>query len=222
MKPGPVRMTGELTTWNDERGFGFVAPAVGGPDVFVHISAFGDDAPRPVEGDDVGYVLEFSPEGKPRASHAELVSRRGSGGGSGGGGGSAPKPRRRVLTPSHHTGKLSYIAVAGFAAIFALVWLFVIPLPFWVVVLYGGMSLVTFVAYALDKRAAATDGWRVAEGSLLALGLAGGWPGAIVAQQLFRHKTVKVSFQVVFWVTVVVNVVAFVVFAWVSSLDLVL
>jgi len=213
MKPGPVRMTGELTTWNDERGFGFVAPAVGGPDVFVHISAFDGDTPRPVEGDDVGYVLEFSPEGKPRASRAELVSRAGTPAGSP----AAAKPRRRVLTPSHHTGNLSYIAVAGFAAIFALVWLFIIPLPLWVVVLYAGMSLVTFVAYALDKRAAAASGWRVAEGSLLALGLAGGWPGAIVAQQLFRHKTVKVSFQVVFWVTVVVNVVAFVVFAWVSS-----
>jgi uncharacterized membrane protein YsdA (DUF1294 family)/cold shock CspA family protein len=217
MKPGPVRMTGELTTWNDERGFGFVAPAVGGPDVFVHISAFDDGAPRPVQGDDIGYVLEFSPEGKPRASHAELTSRSEEAGDR-----SPGKQRKRVLTPSHHTGRLSYIAVAGFIAIFAVVWLFVIPLPLWVVVLYGGMSLVTFIAYALDKRAAATDGWRVAEGSLLALGLVGGWPGAIVAQQMFRHKTVKVSFQVVFWVTVVVNVVAFVVFAWVSSLELVL
>lgn len=209
-------MTGELTTWNDERGFGFVAPAVGGPDVFVHISAFGDGSPRPVEGDGVGYQLEFSREGKPRAAHAELVSRAPD----------AAEARaagqvRGVLKPSNHTGNLSYIAVAGFAAIFALVWLFVIPLPFWVVLLYGGMSLVTFIAYALDKKAAATSGWRIAEGSLLALGLAGGWPGAIVAQQLYRHKTVKVSFQVVFWVTVVVNVVAFVVFAWVSSLDLV-
>ncbi len=214
MKPGPVRMTGELTTWNDERGFGFVAPSVGGPDVFVHISAFRDASLRPALGDDVGYELEFSPEGKPRASRAELVSRT-----------AEPEQaqtrtwqRPAALTPSNRTGRLSYIAVLGFAAIFVLVWLFVIPLPLWVPTLYVGMSIVTFIAYALDKRAAATASWRVAEGSLLALGLAGGWPGAIVAQQVFRHKTVKVSFQVVFWVTVVVNVIAFVVFAWVSSL----
>lgn len=211
-------MTGELTTWNDERGFGFVAPAVGGPDVFVHISAFDAAAPRPVAGDDIGYVLEFSPEGKPRASRAELMSRSAADAADR----SAARQRKRVLTPSNHTGNLSYIAVAGFLAIFAVVWVFIIPLPFWVVLLYGGMSLVTFIAYALDKRAAASSGWRVAEGSLLALGLAGGWPGAIVAQQMYRHKTVKVSFQVVFWVTVVVNVVAFVVFAWVSSLELTL
>jgi len=208
-------MTGELTTWNDERGFGFVAPAVGGPDVFVHISAFGDPTLRPAIGDDVGYELEFSPQGKPRASRAELVSRS-----------SEQSARARTwqppaaLTPTNRTGRLSYIAVLGFAAIFVLVWLFIIPLPLWVPALYVGMSIITFIAYALDKRAAATSSWRVAEGSLLALGLAGGWPGAIVAQQRFRHKTVKVSFQVVFWVTVAVNVLAFVAFAWVSSLDL--
>jgi uncharacterized membrane protein YsdA (DUF1294 family) len=55
---------------------------------------------------------------------------------------------------------------------------------------------------------------------LLALGLACGWPGAIIAQQVMRHKTLKMSFQVVFWVTVVVNVVAFVVFSWVATLPL--
>jgi uncharacterized membrane protein YsdA (DUF1294 family) len=36
--------------------------------------------------------------------------------------------------------------------------------------------------------------------------LFGGWPGALIAQQQFRHKTVKASFQSVFWVTVFVNV----------------
>jgi uncharacterized membrane protein YsdA (DUF1294 family) len=76
------------------------------------------------------------------------------------------------------------------------------------------------VAYALDKHAAETAGWRLSEGSLLAMGLACGWPGAIVAQQVMRHKTLKMSFQVVFWVTVVVNVVAFVVFSWVATLSL--
>ena len=214
MKPGPVRLTGELTTWNDERGFGFVAPAVGDADVFVHISAFAEGSPRPVVGDDVGYVLEFSPDGKPRASSAELTRA-----------GPAvvgrdTQRRKGRLTPSRHTGWLSYIAVVGFVAIYAVVGLFIVPLPYWVPLLYVGMSFATFVAYALDKKAAATSGWRLAEGSLLALGLACGWPGAIVGQQLFRHKTVKTSFQVVFWVTVVVNVVAFVVFAWFSSLVL--
>jgi uncharacterized membrane protein YsdA (DUF1294 family) len=40
--------------------------------------------------------------------------------------------------------------------------------------------------------------------------LVGGWPGAIVAQQMLRHKTSKVSFRVAFWLTVLVNVGVFV------------
>lgn len=213
MKPGPVRMKGVLTTWNDGRGFGFVAPAVGGADVFVHISSFPEGAGRPVVGDEIGYELEFSPQGKPRAARAAIVSR-------------VPEPPRPVermlpprLTPAPRASKLGYLAVLGFIGI-AVAVAVARPIPSWVWILYAGMSFVAFVAYALDKRAAATAGWRLSEGSLLALGLACGWPGAIVAQQLFRHKTVKMSFQVIFWVTVAVNVVSFVVFSWVATLDL--
>jgi uncharacterized membrane protein YsdA (DUF1294 family) len=42
------------------------------------------------------------------------------------------------------------------------------------------------------------------------LGLAGGWPGAIVAQQIYRHKSNKAAFRSEFWRSVVVNVLAFV------------
>jgi len=202
-------MKGVLSTWNDERGFGFVTPVVGGADVFVHISNFPEGSPRPVAGDEVGYLLEFSPEGKPRAGRAEVLA-------------AGPRPRRSEpvarLTAGRRAGRLGYLAVLGFAGI-ALTVALIRPIPYWVWILYVGMSFVTFVAYALDKRAAVTAGWRLSEGSLLALGLACGWPGAIVAQQVARHKTMKMSFQIVFWVTVIVNVVAFVVFSWVASLD---
>lgn len=215
MKPGPVRMNGMLTSWNDERGFGFVTPAVGGPDVFIHVSALEAGEPRPVAGDRIGYVLEYSREGKPRAGHAEVLSAT---------------PERRIpettgprphprLAPTNRASRLGYLAVLGFFGIAFTVAL-IRPIPFWVWILYVGMSFATFIAYALDKRAAALEGWRLSEGSLLAMGLACGWPGAIVAQQVLRHKTVKRSFQVVFWVTVIVNVVAFVVFSWVASLPL--
>ncbi len=216
MKPGPVRMKGVLTTWNDERGFGFVAPAVGGPGVFAHISAFPEGAPRPVVGDGVGYELEFSAEGKPRAAHANVTSPSAMRG-------RLPEPATPVLhprlTPTPRASRLGYLAVLGFVGI-AFVVALIHPIPYWVWILYVGMSFATFVAYALDKRAAETAGWRLSEGSLLALGLACGWPGAIIAQQVMRHKTLKMSFQVVFWVTVVVNVVAFVVFSWVATLPL--
>jgi uncharacterized membrane protein YsdA (DUF1294 family) len=80
-------------------------------------------------------------------------------------------------------------------------------LPAWLAALYGVMSLTAFAAYGFDKRAAHRGGRRVSEQRLLAIGLLGGWPGALVAQQIFRHKTRKRSFRRAFWATVIVNVV---------------
>ena len=68
------------------------------------------------------------------------------------------------------------------------------------------MSVVCFIAYGLDKRRAMLDGPRISERSLHWLEFCGGWPGAIVAQRQFRHKTRKLSFQLVFWLVVALHV----------------
>jgi len=81
--------------------------------------------------------------------------------------------------------------------------------PHRVAALYVGVSLVCALAYAMDKAAAERKRWRTSEQSLLFLGLIGGWPGALVAQQYWRHKTVKASFRTTFWLTVVFNVALF-------------
>src|SRR5688572_26244105 len=65
-----------------------------------------------------------------------------------------------------------------------------------------GLSTLAFVAYWSDKRRAEAGEWRVPESTLQFFGLFGGWPGAFLAQRTFRHKTSKVSFQVVFWLIV--------------------
>lgn len=76
----------------------------------------------------------------------------------------------------------------------------------WVpMVAYGVVSAVAFLLYWSDKRKARADTWRTPENVLHAVELAGGWPGALLAQQLFRHKTRKVSFQVVFWFIVLLH-----------------
>lgn len=64
----------------------------------------------------------------------------------------------------------------------------------------------TFFIYAIDKSAARRSAWRTPERTLHLLALAGGWPGALLAQQLLRHKTAKLPFRITFWVTVVLNV----------------
>ena len=66
-------------------------------------------------------------------------------------------------------------------------------------------SLVTFILYAADKSAARAGRWRTRERTLHLFSLIGGWPGAAVAQSFLRHKSKKVKFRVVYWITVVIN-----------------
>ena len=68
------------------------------------------------------------------------------------------------------------------------------------------MSLVCFIAYGLDKRQAANGGRRVSERTLHLMAFLGGWPGALIGQRQFRHKTQKVPFRIVFWIVVVLHV----------------
>ncbi|WP_460136368.1 DUF1294 domain-containing protein [Pseudomonas sp. S1_E04] len=70
---------------------------------------------------------------------------------------------------------------------------------------YGVVSVLAFFLYWNDKRKARADAWRIPENILHAVELAGGWPGALIAQQVFRHKTRKVSYQVLFWVIVLLH-----------------
>jgi uncharacterized membrane protein YsdA (DUF1294 family) len=78
--------------------------------------------------------------------------------------------------------------------------------------LYGLASLITFIIYLIDKSAAQAGRWRIPEKTLHTLALAGGWPGAWVAQKVLRHKTSKKEFQLVFWLTVVLNLGALIFF----------
>jgi uncharacterized membrane protein YsdA (DUF1294 family) len=79
---------------------------------------------------------------------------------------------------------------------------------------YALASVASFGAYAMDKSAARARGRRTPESTLLLLGLLGGWPGALLAQRLLRHKTAKASFQAKFWLTVALNVGAAAWLAW--------
>jgi uncharacterized membrane protein YsdA (DUF1294 family) len=74
------------------------------------------------------------------------------------------------------------------------------------------INLSTFLAYACDKWASARHGLRLPERSLHLLAAFGGSPAALAAQQLFRHKTRKRTFQARFWLTITVQVL--VLFAW--------
>jgi uncharacterized membrane protein YsdA (DUF1294 family) len=70
---------------------------------------------------------------------------------------------------------------------------------------YLVMSLLAFFLYWRDKRQARINAWRTPEKVLHGVELLGGWPGALVAQQALRHKTRKLSFQLVFWLIVLLH-----------------
>lgn len=121
-------------------------------------------------------------------------------------------PRRPASAP-RRVNAASAVALVAFALGYAAVAL-VRGLPLWTHLLYAGASLLCFALYAVDKGAARAGRERISEAMLLSAGFVGGWPGAIVAQQALRHKTVKRAFRVRFWLSVAANVA---IFAWATT-----
>jgi uncharacterized membrane protein YsdA (DUF1294 family) len=74
---------------------------------------------------------------------------------------------------------------------------------------YAVVAVLRFTLYAVDKGEARAGRERISESMLLSLGFVGGWPGAIVAQQLYRHKTAKLAFRIRFWLSVAANAALF-------------
>jgi cold shock CspA family protein len=62
-----MRTHGTLTKWNDDRGFGFITPAKGSPDIFVHISEFPREGGRPTINELISFEVVPGPDGKQRA-----------------------------------------------------------------------------------------------------------------------------------------------------------
>ncbi|HRL78493.1 MAG TPA: DUF1294 domain-containing protein [Candidatus Accumulibacter phosphatis] len=191
-----MQIEGTIKTWNDDRGFGFIEPLHGGQEIFLHIKACVARSGRPEVGQRVTFEVEMTPDGRKRAKRVEVIRSR------------RPATRLRNDNPARW-GTASYFAIPAFVIVFAvtaLVW----RVPGWVAGVYFVASVVCFVVYAIDKSAAVAERRRVSEATLLLLGLVGGWPGAIVAQQVLRHKSNKASFRASFWLTVIINVVAFI------------
>lgn len=181
-----MRVRGKIVKWNDDRGFGFIAPELAGKQIFVHIGSFPRGTRRPEIGDSVTFELVRDAQGRDRAENA--AGERG----------------------AFMLGRVSKSLVG------AIIFLFIVALvtvsgrlPLIVLWLYLAMSVLTFAMYAYDKSAARRSAQRTPENTLHMLALLGGWPGALFAQQRLRHKSIKRSFQVVFWITLLVNVSAF-------------
>jgi uncharacterized membrane protein YsdA (DUF1294 family)/cold shock CspA family protein len=193
-----MKTPGVISRWNDDKGFGFIRPKVGGEEVFLHISAFRGDR-RPQTGDQVNFVAGKDAQGRLRAEQAHLAGL------------AVDEPDlRREPRMERHPLKSPKVKLAIFLALCALPALcgirqFLAGRSVWPLLVYPVVSLLTFALYWDDKRSATRGTWRTSEAMLHLFELLGGWPGALIAQQMFRHKTRKVSFQVVFWAIVLVH-----------------
>ena len=184
-----MRYQGKVSNWKDDQGFGFVTPRGGGDRAFVHIKAFTGRVRRPVDGDLITYAVERDSKHRTTAKNIQFV-----------GDGTA-------AIPSKATSFGSTLAL-GFC-VFLVATVLMGKMPPVAIGLYLSASFITIIAYALDKSAAKKKRWRIKESTLHLFSIIGGWPGALLAQELLRHKSKKVEFQSVFWGTVVINCVGF-------------
>jgi uncharacterized membrane protein YsdA (DUF1294 family)/cold shock CspA family protein len=187
-----MRQQGRLTEWHDEKGYGFASPEGGGPRTFVHIRAFSYRERRPRKGDLISYQPAKDERGRPRAENVLFKGLSSE-------------------TPPRDDKPRGLTAVVWFAAIFmvAVTTLSVRGnLAWFVPLIYLTASLILFIAYAFDKSAAMNRRWRTSEATLHLGALLGGWPGALIAQRLFRHKSKKTEFQAATWFIVAAHLAA--------------
>ena len=183
-----MRLAGRISDWNDEKGFGFVVPNGGGDRAFVHVNELQRGSRRPVLGDLVSYLPSKDQRGRLNAKEIRHAGQK------------VLAPRAPSRVPRAALGAVALASASALAAAGVI--------PILLVAALFGLSALAYLMYWFDKSAAHRNGQRTPENTLHLVGLAGGWPGALIAQQRFRHKTIKQPFQAVFWVTVVFNVAA--------------
>jgi len=146
---------GKITSWNDDKGFGFITPVAGGKQVFVHIKAFGNRVRRPEINQVVTYALSAGKQGRPCAVNATLAGDR----------------LQEKTTRKH--GSAAVIIAALFLGI-VIVASLAAKVPPLIPALYLVASLLTFIMYATDKSAARKGASRTPEDTLHLLSLVGG------------------------------------------------
>ncbi|MHB8912758.1 MAG: DUF1294 domain-containing protein [Lysobacter sp.] len=196
-----MEQLGKVLEWNDAKGYGFIAAvndATPAGRVFFHIRDYERCGRRPEVNELVRYIVSRRQEGQPRA---QSVRR-------------AVQPSRPLSRPHTSAGAsmrqrelptaTAVMLILAYAAAVALA-VDIDRLPLVAGFALALLSVAIYIAYALDKHAAEHGRWRIQESTLHGLELLGGWPGALLAQRVMRHKTRKANYRAGFWMSVVVN-----------------
>jgi uncharacterized membrane protein YsdA (DUF1294 family)/cold shock CspA family protein len=189
---------GQLTKWKDDRGFGFIQPVDGSQEIFLHISEIKDATRRPQVGDTIYYHYVVANQGrKISACNAFILGARNKPTSSS----LNSKPLSRHPFPILEVLLLSMLPLVGSSQFVRMT---ANPIP---LILYPVMSVLTFALYADDKSRAKRGAWRTSEQTLHLCELAGGWIGGFIAQRKLRHKSIKSSYQIVFWAIVALHLI---------------
>ena len=190
-EPAEQAASGVLTEWNDERGYGFLAPDAGGPRVFLHVKALAPAARRPRLGEHFRYLPTTDERGRPRAAMAVQTDTL---------------SEKRPL-PFHHWLLKSLVWLWPLALIPPLAMIgWTGSLLAGVALAFAQNSLMTMLFYVEDKHLAQYKYWRIPEKLLHIWEFLCGWPGAWYAQHVFWHKRSKTNYMIVFWLCVLLNI----------------
>ena len=171
-KPQEERLEGQISAWETERGFGWIKYE--GGSIFTHIKEF-EKGFVPKVGDGLSFVIGSDPKGRPCAKEIDC-------------------DRKNRLPSLKSCLSLMVLLALPLAASTQL------PIAPWKIPLAMlPVSIAAWILFRYDKKRAYAGRWRVSETELHGLELFGGWPGAFLAQQKYRHKTRKTSYQAIFW-----------------------
>ncbi|MBP8145152.1 MAG: DUF1294 domain-containing protein [Inhella sp.] len=185
---------GRVLQWDAAKGLGFVQAEAGGERLLLRRADLcGRLRTRPPQA---GEPVRFLAQGQGHARRAARVSTLLAPPGAAAA--SAPAPRSKGPDSAR------LLVIPAFAIVLGAIhmaW----PLPRFVTLMYGALSMALFIVYGMDKWAARRGAARVRESALHLLALLGGWPGALLGQQIFRHKTAQPRFLRISWAMVVLN-----------------
>ncbi len=172
-------MQGIVVKFDPSKGFGFIRSKNNDNDIFVHIKNVSNASIL-----STGQTVEFQIKNSKKGQAAVLVVAG-----------------RKQQSPFFIFGAIATVVIFIISTFLVLQYQVHMLLAYFVAV-----NIMTFIVYGYDKKIAGSDKLRVPESILQTLAIIGGSPAALIAQKFFRHKTIKSSFQIVYWLIVIMQI----------------
>ncbi|NKQ41632.1 MAG: DUF1294 domain-containing protein [Sulfurovum sp.] len=185
-KSSLVRKKGILTKWNDNKGYGFITPVGESKEIFIHITEYQG---RPLLDDKLFFTLSKDKNDKAIATNAIKFHKS------------------KLTHTAKDTNTLSILSIFSITIFYLMLFYFIKEgiLQIYIIPYYLIISIFTFFIYSQDKDYAQNGSWRVSENTLHLLSIFGGWSGALIAQNKLQHKSSKTGFQIIFYLTILLN-----------------